>query len=95
LHHNNQEVYSLAPANYRKRIIDVLGKSSNDKLVPIEEDTDIVSIKGFVLKPEFARKTRGEQFFFVNNRFFRDNYFIIPFLLKKKNFFFSKSNLFK
>jgi DNA mismatch repair protein MutL len=75
LHHNNQEVYSLAPANYRKRIIDVLGKSSNDKLVPIEEDTDIVSIKGFVLKPEFARKTRGEQFFFVNNRFFRDNYF--------------------
>jgi DNA mismatch repair protein MutL len=75
LHHNNQEVYLLAPANYRKRISDVLGKSANDKLVPIEEDTDIVSIRGFVLKPEFARKTRGEQFFFVNNRFFRDNYF--------------------
>ena len=75
LHHNNQEIYSLSPANYRKRISDVLGKSSNDKVVPIEEDTDIVSIRGFVLKPEFARKTRGEQFFFVNNRFFKDNYF--------------------
>jgi len=75
LHHNNQEIYSLSPSNYRRRICDILGKSSNDKLVPIEEDTDIVSIRGFVLKPEFARKTRGEQFFFVNNRFFKDSYF--------------------
>jgi DNA mismatch repair protein MutL len=75
LHHNNQEVYALSPTNHRKRISDILGKSSNDKLVPIEEDTDIVSIRGFVLKPESARKTRGEQFFFVNNRFFKDNYF--------------------
>ena len=75
LHHNNLEISALSPANHRKRISDVLGKSSNDKLVPIEEDTDIVSIRGFVLKPEFARKTRGEQFFFVNNRFFKDNYF--------------------
>jgi DNA mismatch repair protein MutL len=75
LHHNNQEIYSLATANQRKRIVDISGKTSNDKLVPIEEDTDIVSIRGFVLKPEYARKTRGEQFFFVNNRFFKDNYF--------------------
>jgi len=73
LHHNNQEIYSLATANQRKRIVDISGKTSNDKLVPIEEDTDIVSIRGFVLKPEYARKTRGEQFFFVNNRFFKDN----------------------
>ena len=75
LHHNNQEVYSLPAANLRKRIVDILGKSSNDKLVPIEENTDIVSIHGYVIKPEFARKTRGEQFFFVNNRFFKDHYF--------------------
>lgn len=75
LHHNNQEVYALSPSNHRKRISDVLGKSSVDKLVPIEVDTDIVSIRGFVLKPEFARKTRGGQFFFINNRFFKDNYF--------------------
>jgi DNA mismatch repair protein MutL len=73
--HNQQEVYSLSPSNLRKRIVDILGKTSNDKLVPINEQTDIVSVEGFVLKPEFARKTRGEQFFFVNNRFFKDNYF--------------------
>jgi DNA mismatch repair protein MutL len=75
LHHNNQEVYNLQAVNLRKRIVDVLGKSANDKLVPIEEKTDIVSIHGYVLKPEFARKTRGEQYFFVNNRFFKDHYF--------------------
>jgi len=75
LHHNNQEVCNLPIANLRKRIVDVLGKTTNDRLVPIEEKTDIVSIHGFVLKPEFARKTRGEQYFFVNNRFFKDHYF--------------------
>jgi len=75
LHHNNQEIYNLPIANLRKRIVDVLGKTTNDRLVPIEEKTDIVSIHGYVLKPEFARKTRGEQYFFVNNRFFKDHYF--------------------
>ncbi len=75
LHHNNQEVCNLPIANLRKRIVDVLGKTTNDRLVPIEEKTDIVSIHGYVLKPEFARKTRGEQYFFVNNRFFKDHYF--------------------
>lgn len=73
--HNGQEVYHLLPGPSRKRIVDVLGKNYNDKLVPVMEYTDIVKIDGFVLKPEAARKTRGEQFFFVNNRFFRDNYF--------------------
>jgi DNA mismatch repair protein MutL len=52
-----------------------LGRNSNDKLVPIEESTDIVEVIGYVGKPEFAKKSRGEQFLFVNNRFFRDNYF--------------------
>jgi DNA mismatch repair protein MutL len=75
LHHNNQEIYNLPIANLRKRIVDVLGKTTNDRLVPIEEKTDIVSIHGYVLKPEFARKTRGEQYFFVNNRFFKGHYF--------------------
>jgi DNA mismatch repair protein MutL len=63
------------PGVLRKRIVDVLGKSSNDKLVPIEESTDIVTVNGYVGKPEFAKKTRGEQFLFVNNRFFKDTYF--------------------
>jgi len=74
--HNGNEVYRLpATNNLRKRIVDVFGKSFNDKLVPIEEYTDIVGIKGFVLKPEFSKKTSGEQYFFVNNRFFKDRYF--------------------
>lgn len=72
---NGQEVYHLLPGPSRKRIVDIFGRNYNDKLVPVTESTDIVRIEGFVLKPEAARKTRGEQFFFVNNRFFRDNYF--------------------
>jgi DNA mismatch repair protein MutL len=73
--HNDQEVYHLLPGPVRKRIVDVFGKNYNDKLVPVNESTDIVRIEGFVGKPEAAKKSRGEQFFFVNNRFFRDNYF--------------------
>ena len=75
LTHNNQEVHELPSQVLRKRIVDVIGKSSNDKLVPIEEETAIVSVHGFVGKPEAARKTRGQQFLFVNNRFFKDSYF--------------------
>jgi DNA mismatch repair protein MutL len=74
--HNGSEIHRLPVAsNLRKRIVDVFGKSFNDKLVPLEEHTDIVSIRGFVLKPEFSKKTMGEQYFFVNNRFFKDRYF--------------------
>lgn len=73
--HNGTELFHLAPTVLRKRIVDILGKKSNDRLVPIDESTDIVSLEGFVLKPEFARKTRGQQFFFVNDRFFKSSYF--------------------
>ncbi|MEN9440501.1 MAG: hypothetical protein RLZ33_577 [Bacteroidota bacterium] len=75
LHHNDNEVYNLYSAVLRKRIVDVLGKSSNDKLVPIEESTEIVTVVGYVGKPEFAKKSRGEQFLFVNNRYFKDTFF--------------------
>ena len=75
LKHNDSEIYHLQPGILRKRIVDILGKNANDKLVPIEESTDIVAVKGYVGKPEFAKRSRGEQFFFVNNRYFRDNYF--------------------
>lgn len=74
LKHNETEIYQLHPAILRKRIVDVLGRNSNDKLVPIEETTDIVSVVGYVGKPEFAKKSRGEQFLFVNDRFFKDSY---------------------
>ncbi len=75
LTHNGQEIHNLNAGVLRKRIVDVLGKKSNDRLVPIEENTDIVDLKGFVLKPEFAKKTRGEQYLFVNDRFFKSSYF--------------------
>ena len=75
LHHNGNELHHLPSTTLRKRIVDVLGKKSNDRLVPIEESTDIVELGGFVLKPEFARKTRGEQFLFVNDRYFKSHYF--------------------
>jgi DNA mismatch repair protein MutL len=76
LHHNGSELYKVdATNNLRKRIVDLLGKSINDKLVPVEEYTDIIGISGFVVKPEYSKKTPGEQYFFVNNRFFKDRYF--------------------
>ncbi len=75
LHHNDSEIHNLTPGVLRKRVVDVLGRKTNDRLVPIEESTDIVELKGFVLKPEFARKTRGEQYLFVNDRFFKSHYF--------------------
>ncbi|MDP4664085.1 MAG: DNA mismatch repair endonuclease MutL [Salibacteraceae bacterium] len=75
LYHNDQELFFLPIGTKRQRIINVLGKSYNEKLVPVDESTDIVNISGFVGKPESARKGRGEQFLFVNNRFFRSGYY--------------------
>ncbi|MBL1279164.1 MAG: DNA mismatch repair endonuclease MutL [Fluviicola sp.] len=75
LKHNGTEIHNLPAAVLRKRIVNILGPNFNDRLVPIEESTEIVQLKGFVLKPEFAKKSRGEQFFFVNDRYFRSPYF--------------------
>jgi DNA mismatch repair protein MutL len=75
LTHNDVTQYTLTGSNLRKRIVDLFGKNINDKLVPIEEATGIVKISGFIGKPEAAKKSRGEQYLFVNNRFFKDNYF--------------------
>ena len=71
---NENEVYHLESSTFRQRIVAVFGKNFNERLAPIEEDTDIVKITGFIGKPEFAKKTRGEQFFFVNNRFIKNGY---------------------
>lgn len=68
---NDQLVHKLEAGNLRQRIVDLYGASYKERLVPISETTDVVSIEGFVVKPEFARKTAGEQFFFANNRFIR------------------------
>jgi DNA mismatch repair protein MutL len=74
LHHDGQEVYHLPGSGLKQRIIHLLGNNYKERLVPVEEDTSVIKLRGFVGKPEFARKTRGEQFFFVNNRFIRDAY---------------------
>src|ERR1700761_6181954 len=74
LHHDGQEVYHLQAEVLKQRIVHLFGSNYNQRLVPVEEDTSIIKLRGFVGKPEFARKTRGEQFFFVNNRFIRDAY---------------------
>ncbi len=74
LHHNNNEVYHLKESNLRKRIVAIFSAKMNEKLVPINEHTDIITINGFVAKPNFAKKKRGEQFFFVNDRFIKSSY---------------------
>jgi len=73
-YHNENEIYNLMKGNLRQRIVAIFGKKTNEKLVPINEHTDIVTIEGFVAKPEFAKKKRGEQFFFVNDRFIKNAY---------------------
>lgn len=74
MHHNQSCLYDLKASNLKQRIVGVLGGKTNEKLVPIKEDTDVVSIQGFAVKPEFSKKKRGEQFFFVNNRFIKSSY---------------------
>ncbi|HEY8779982.1 MAG TPA: DNA mismatch repair endonuclease MutL [Mucilaginibacter sp.] len=74
LHNDGQEIYHLPAATLKQRIIHLFGRDYNERLVPVEEDTSVIKLRGFVGKPEYARKTRGEQFFFVNNRFIRDAY---------------------
>jgi len=75
LFHNKAPIYDLPQTNHRKRIVDVFGKSLNQSLVTVNEETSLIKIFGFVGQPKFARKTTGEQFFFVNKRFIRHPYF--------------------
>ena len=74
VHHNDNEVSNLVSGSLRQRIVAIMGKNYNEKLVPIEEDTSIIGLGGFIGKPEAARKKRGEQYFFVNNRFVKSPY---------------------
>ena len=71
---NEQETYSLPVDKLGKRIVDLFGKTYREQLAACEENTNYVSIKGYVGRPEYAKKTRGEQFFFVNNRFIKSSY---------------------
>lgn len=72
--HNESEMYVLKKGNLKQRIVQIFNRKIESQLVPIEEETEIVSVKGFVGKPESAKKQRGEQYFFVNRRFIKSNY---------------------
>lgn len=74
LHHNNSEIFHLPAGNLRQRVVKIFGEAVNKKLVPAEQETDILRITGFVGKPDYFKKGRGEQLFFVNKRFIRSNY---------------------
>jgi DNA mismatch repair protein MutL len=71
---NGQEVFHLEKGTLKQRIVQILGNTYNAKLVSVEEQTDYLNIFGFVGKPETAKKTRGDQYFFVNNRFIKSAY---------------------
>ncbi len=72
---NGSEIYQLPPSGLRQRIVNAFGKSMNAKLIHICCETSLVMIKGYVCSPEQAKKTYGEQYFFVNNRFMKHNFF--------------------
>ena len=72
--HNGNELYHLPISNLRQRIINVFGKSLNEKILPVEESADFLSIEGFVGKPDFTKKKKSDQYFFVNDRYIKSNY---------------------
>ncbi len=75
LYHNETPVYELNAENLRKRIVNIFGKNVNQSLIPIQSDTHLVKLNGFVGQPKYARKTFGEQFFFVNGRYMKHPFF--------------------
>jgi len=74
LQSNGQEVFHLEKGSLKQRVVQILGNSYNAKLVSVHEETDYLNIMGFVGKPETAKKTRGDQYLFVNNRFIKSAY---------------------
>lgn len=72
--HNEQELFHLEPGNERQRIVHLFGRKYDERLVPVEESTEFLHVEGFITKPEFAKRSRGEQYFFVNHRFIRSPY---------------------
>lgn len=74
MYHNDEEVYNLPKSRLAQRIVGIFGKSYREGLIPCQEETPLLKVKGYLGKGEIARKTRGEQFFFVNNRYIRHSY---------------------
>lgn len=73
--HNDVTLHRLPPANMRQRIVDLFGKQLNDKLIPVDTDTDLVRLHGFIVRPEHCRKRNALQYLFVNGRNMRHPYF--------------------
>lgn len=71
---NGSALFNLPKTEFRKRIVQIFGRRANEKLVPINEEAAQIKITGYICKPEFAKKSRGEQFFFVNGRFIKNSY---------------------
>ncbi len=71
---NGTELFDLPAVNFRKRIANIFGNKIEEKLIPVEEMTTVAGIEGFIVKPEFAKKSRGYQFFFVNKRFIKSSF---------------------
>ncbi len=74
LTNNEKEIYHLPKGNLKQRIVGLCGKDYDKKILPVQQETETATINGFIVKPEFLRKTRGEQYFFVNKRFIKHSY---------------------
>ncbi|GIM58500.1 DNA mismatch repair endonuclease MutL [Capnocytophaga canimorsus] len=74
MYNNGSELFNLPVSNFRQRVVNLFGVKTNEKLVPIEEETPVVKISGFVVKPEHVKKTKPLQFLLVNDRFIRSRY---------------------
>lgn len=74
MHHNGNEIYHLPKANIRQRVVGIFGKSINDKLIPVSEETEVAAFSGLVGKTDAVKKTQGDQYIFVNKRYIKSNY---------------------
>jgi len=74
VYHNDNELYHFTSSNLRQRLANYFGKNTNENIVPVVEETDFIKVHGFIGKPELIKKTRGDQYLFVNKRFIKSNY---------------------
>ncbi len=74
LFNNDEQLFHIQPGSLKHRIMALFGNTYDQKIVPVTEHTNLVNISGFIGKPEYAKKTRGEQYFFVNHRYIKNNY---------------------
>ena len=74
-YHNDKQIFKLSQSSLKQRIINLFGHAYNERLLPVQQESEVVNIGGFIGKPECARKTRGEQYLFVNQRFIKHPYF--------------------